>query len=64
MPTNILILTAYDLQGRVVRHPIRQPVQPWPLPSPDIVPLLPICETPLPAHFCTCGAYLLLEEDA
>jgi hypothetical protein len=64
MADNIMYIPPEALQARVWHHPIRQPVQAWPLPDPGILQEFPVCTTPLPAHFCACGAYLLLEEEA
>jgi hypothetical protein len=63
MAENIMYLPPEALQAGTWCHPIRQPVQAWPLPDPGIRQDFPVCTTSLPAHFCACGAYLLLAEE-
>jgi hypothetical protein len=64
MTTPLLLVDAWMRQAGVVHHPVRQPVQVWPEGMPPLreAPLLPVCTTRLPADFCTCGAYVLLED--
>ena len=65
MPAPILVVDAAAMQrSEVLRHPILTRVT-WStdLDQPCLSPVLPICETRLPALFCTCGAYMLLTEE-